>query len=526
MTVPRSVRPAFDVPAFDVPPFDVNAPLSGSLGMPGWLADAAWPWRAVIIVVGSLLAVLPLLSVHHLPLVDYPNHLGRLQIYVDLPNSPALREFYTWQWGLIPNLAVDLLVIPFTWVMMVEPAANTVILLSFLVTMVGVMAVDRQLNGAEWGLSVFGGLLLYNGAFRYGFVNYTVTIGFALLAFALWLRFRTRVQGVGLVGFVLLGAILLILHLFGFGLYAVCVGGYEASVFWERIRAERWRVRAEYLVMPILAGVALLLPASLLLFSPASEVAGVTRWSTPLWKLEALLAPLFFNQPMIELPLIMLLIIVVGWGLLAGLLRVHGRMVLPLAVLALLFLAMPRTLYNSNYADYRLLCGVSFFALASLRLRAGSGVRGQVIVVTLAFCLLIRVGSVLANWLPTQPILEEYGSALAEMPPGAKLLVLRGVLGSTSADRSPPLEHVPVFAGAKQGALVPYLFTHEATPIRLQPAVRDYGHFSPYPENATDMARYDYVLVLYQPEFRIPEGLSLQLLKQGMTYRLFRVTRA
>jgi hypothetical protein len=357
--------------------------------------------------------VLPILSVKHLPLVDYPNHLGRFQIYVDLPNSPSLQAFYQWQWGIIPNLAVDILVIPFTWILPVEPAANTVILLSFLVTMAGTMFLDRQLNGPAWGLSVFTGLVLYSGAFRYGFVNYTITAGFAVFAFGLWVRYRDRVLG-----------------------------------------------------------------------------------------------------------------LTVALGLWAGVLRVYSRMVLPLGILAVLFLAIPRTLFNSNYADFRLPYGVTFFALASLRLQPTSGAKGRLILGILTVCLVVRIGSLLANWLPSQPILAEYEHALDQVPPGAKVLALMGRLGSASANRSPSLEHVPVFAGARRGALVPYTFTHEATPIRLRPEYQSYWTFDPRPETAADMARYDYVLFLHKPDITIPPGVvRLDRIGQGKAYTLFRVIR-
>jgi len=471
-----------------------------------------------------LLAVLPLLAVKHLPLVDYWNHLGRYQIHHDLPISPTLRDFYVWNWAIIPNLAVDILVIPFTWFLPVEPAANTVILLSFIVTIAGTMFLDRQLNGQGWGLSVFTGLILYSGAFRYGFVNFTVTVGFAVWAFGFWVRWRERVLGPGFLGFVALGAFLLIMHLYGIGLYAVCVGGYELSVLWERWRADG-RLKPEQFRMPVAAAASLLVPASLLLFSPTSEGVGVFRWSTPLWKLEALLSPFFFNQPYVELPLMAVFLGTIAFGLWCGVLRVHRRMVLPLAILGMLFLLVPRTLYTSNYADYRLLCGVSFFALASLRLQPYAGSKGRIIIGLFAACLIVRIGSIIANWLPAQPILAEYQHALDPVQPGEKVLAVLGSLGSASANRSPSLEHVPVFAGAKRGALVPYTFTNEATPIQLRPAWKSYWHFDPRPENAADMARYDYVLFLHMPDIAIPPGVKLVQIGQGKTYTLFRVTR-
>ena len=88
----------------------------------------------LVIVLAILVAVLPLLLVSHLPLVDYPNHLAQFEIYRLLPTSAPLRAFWRWEWAVIPNLAVEVIIIPFTWVMRTEPAANLVMLCSLIVT--------------------------------------------------------------------------------------------------------------------------------------------------------------------------------------------------------------------------------------------------------------------------------------------------------------------------------------------------------------------------------------------------------
>jgi hypothetical protein len=80
--------------------------------------------RALIVLAVVALSILPLLSVTHLPLVDYPNHLARYQIYQNLASSEFLRRFYEFHWAYIPNLAQDLIVIPFAQILPIEPAAR------------------------------------------------------------------------------------------------------------------------------------------------------------------------------------------------------------------------------------------------------------------------------------------------------------------------------------------------------------------------------------------------------------------
>jgi hypothetical protein len=318
------------------------------------------------------------------------------------------------------------------------------------------MLVDYRLNGRQWGLSIFGGIFLYNGALRFGFVNYVTGVGFALLAFACWLRYRAAVAGPAFPIFLGLGIFLMVMHLYAFGLYALCVGCYELTILWEKSRSPAG-LQAPDMRIALAALAALILPCATLLFSPTSEGAGVLRWSSLEWKAEGLVSPIFFTQPYVELPLLGFLGILLLAGLFSGMLRVHRRMVLALAAFVLLWLAMPRTLFGSNYADYRLLPAVSFFLLASLRLDLRATSHMKFAYILLAGLLVVRVGSIMAEWLPEQAIIGEYDQAFAKLPPGSLVMVLEGSTGSGSADRRPPLEHVPVFFAAKHEDFVPYI---------------------------------------------------------------------
>ena len=59
-----------------------------------------------------LLSLVPLTLTGVLPLVDYPNHLARMDILARLPQAPVLQSYYALAWRPIPDLAMDLLVPP------------------------------------------------------------------------------------------------------------------------------------------------------------------------------------------------------------------------------------------------------------------------------------------------------------------------------------------------------------------------------------------------------------------------------
>ena len=40
---------------------------------------------------------------------------------------------------------------------------------------------------------------------------------------------------------------------------------------------------------------------------------------------------------------------------------------------------------------------------------------------------------------------------------------------------------------------------------------------------ARQMARYEYLLTIYRPDFTVPEGLKLEEMARGMSYTLYRI---
>lgn len=71
-------------------------------------------FRAFAVLFAALfaLAAAPLWQVEILPLFDYPNHLARMGLLAELPQSATLRQAYEAVWRPIPNVAMDAIVPP------------------------------------------------------------------------------------------------------------------------------------------------------------------------------------------------------------------------------------------------------------------------------------------------------------------------------------------------------------------------------------------------------------------------------
>ena len=440
--------------------------------------------RILLLIVPTVIfPILPVILFSHLPLLDYPNHLAELEIRKALPSNPHLANFYQFSWKIIPNMALDLLATPFLRSLDVEIIGRLIIIYTFILICTAGILLDQELNQENWGLSLFSGLLLYNGPFMDGFINYIVGIGIAILFFWIWVRYRDKCIGGRIVIFTVLGAIVCMMHFWAFLLYGLCIAGYECPIFWEKLAIEpRVRVRTSLFKIPVTAAISLLVPLMAVIYlSPSRDYeqptwgppwGARTVWDLVKWKAEGLASPIFTRQIPFEKPLLVAILAIFVLSLATRMMVVKSRMLIPLAACGAVFIVMPNGLAGSLYDDYRLPAGIAFFALARIGWRKTSGPRIRVVRLLLSICVLFRVGSVLSAWSTAQPIIAEYDTALQLVPPGSRLLVLNNSYGM--------LFHVPVLAAAKQRVFVPYTFTNDTGPrgiqlLDLMPSYRDYA---------------------------------------------------
>jgi hypothetical protein len=171
--------------------------------------------------------VLPLLTVDVPPLLDYPNHLGRIFVLAALPTDPVLAQFYTARWSIIPNLALDLAGPPLLHVLPVHVAGRLLIAAALLLPVFGTVAYNTALGGRWWSLCV--GLVAFNSCLLSGFLNFEIGLGVALLLAAAWLRWR-EIRPVRAVTMAMLGAaVLFACHLMGVVFFGLLIGSIELS---------------------------------------------------------------------------------------------------------------------------------------------------------------------------------------------------------------------------------------------------------------------------------------------------------
>jgi hypothetical protein len=495
--------------------------------------------RRLVTAIGIIFSIVPILLFSRLPLVDYPNHLAELQIRKTITSNVHIASFYEFSWKFTPHLGLDLFATPFLPFFSVETTGRLVIVLSFGIICLGTLLLDRELNRDDWGLSLFSGIFLYNAAFMWGFISYIIGVGFAVLSFWLWVQYRDEAGPIRSVGFTVFAMIISVIHIWAFVIYGIWLAGYECSILWENRMIDR-RLRVGQLRTSCAAAVTLILPllAVVCLSSVSSNyketVWGLEHWgasrfwgSLVTWKSEVFASPIYTGQNVMEKPLLITVLAIFVLALGTRTITINSRMRVPLAVSGVILIIMPNQLAGFWFTDYHLPSGFVFFALPSMAWRQTSRLKIKIVNLLLVICMIIRVGSIIWSWEPTQTIIEEYDRALKLVPPGSRLLVLFG-------SENVRLLHIPVLAAAKQGVFVPYTWTSESGVgwtgvymLRVKPDFRHYLRDSPTAlTSVRHVNRYDYLLEVGKIEAPIPDSVSLNEIARGQTFTLYRIEQA
>ena len=414
----------------------------------------------------GIVTLSPLLWVRIPPLVDYPNHLARMWILVHGAEIPALAASYAVHWRILPDLAMDLVVSALSWVMPVEQAGRAFVALTMLALVAGTLTLHRVLHRRLEAWPICSVLFVYNAALYWGFLNCLFATGIYLFAFSGWIATRHWRWGPRILTFSAVASLLLILHLFAFGLYGLSVGSYELA---SRITGRRLTLRslAEWckILVQFVPGV-MLWYASL-----AHSGSTATSYGDPIFKIYALISPFTFGVQPTPLDLLIGLvgILFLAFATITGSLKIAREMRVPLVVITLLLLVVPHRVSGAAFADIRLPVALVFVLIASTRFEASHKPAILSFAALASLALGLRVWAVTQTWSDYDHWFTEFREASAVIPPGAKLVVvatplpgqeqLPGVPESLAKLESFPFIHMGALAVTDRGVFFPYLFT-------------------------------------------------------------------
>ena len=375
-----------------------------------------WWWAALLGMCCVLLS--PLLVVDVPPLLDYPNHLARAFVLASLPGDAVLGRFYAPHWTIIPNLALDLIAPPLIHWLPVHVVGRLLIAIAVLLPVVGAVAYNTALGGRWWSLGV--GLVAYNSCLIYGFLNFSISLGLALLLAAAWLRWREmrpyRAVTVAMVGELALFAC----HLMGLVCFALLIGSTELS------RLYRYQGNGLPGAMLRRSGVLLLVfaaPLALYAVSQLGQLGGDAEYEALGPKLIQLITTFSSYDAGLDGLTACIVIGVLVTSLVTGNGRFPGPAAYAVGALAVVYFAAPNAWKGTYLLDTRIAIMLGFMMFAGFVPRGWPGSVGRPIAVTIVGLFLIRMTLLLVVWADHRADLADLRRVLQPVQPGQAVFV-------------------------------------------------------------------------------------------------------
>lgn len=405
--------------------------MQGGFDTPRW-----WQTRWFVLF-AAVVAALPLLWPDVPPTVDLPGHMARYRVQLSHDQVPWLNEWYRFEWSLIGNLGLDLLIIPLEPIFGLELAVKLLVIAIPVLTVTGLLWIAREVHGRIPATALFALPLAYNYAFHFGFANFGLSMALALNAFALWLRLarlgKIRLRA---IVFVPIGLVVWVCHATGWGTLGVLCFSAELirqhdlrgprSGPWHADFVQRW-------VVPwIWAGVhcLVLAPPALLMLAWRSggDVGGKTgdwfNWRAKIWWVLMVMRD---RWQLFDIACLGVIYLILFKGVRDPNIEYSRHLGLSALFMIAVFLLLPRVVFGSAYADMRLAPYMIAIAVIALRPKPGLSIRGAQLLAAagLAF-FLVRMGATGWSYVIYDKSYDRELKALEHVPVGAKLLSFVG----------------------------------------------------------------------------------------------------
>lgn len=378
--------------------------------------DAAPGFRSVAFpgVLASLLAIAPVLAAHHLPVVDAPGHEARLAVLWRLLHDGAASPFYAASSFFLPNIAFDAAGLPFAGLLGPEAIGRAFFALTLLLTLWGVLILNRTVIGRWSFLPLFTASLLYNFITIMGFLGYAFGVALALWSLAGRVALgRSRPVSASLFGSAA-GILLLFSHAFAFGAYAVTL----ATLLAAAVIGQRLRVRTA-----LIAGLEFVPAAGLFLMMPISGERHFEYLHPYTWVKTTGLAEAMTSGCLIgDMAFIVGVIAVIWLAAISVKARLAPGFALVVAVLSGLYFALPYELGSGSNVDKRLPIVIAFLALAGTDIRVRRDRTSRLLAAILVAALVVKQGALASLWHSFDPAIDAAVSALEALPPGSVVM--------------------------------------------------------------------------------------------------------
>ena len=409
------------------------------------VADAARPWweRPWFLALVVLATMVPLLYPPVPPLVDLLGHMGRYRVELDLDHSPWLQRYYDYHWAAIGNLGVDLLVIPLGKLFGLELAVKLIVLAIPPLTAAGFLWVAREVHGRIPPTVFFALPFIYGYPFLFGFVNFTLSVALAFLAFGLWLRLG-RLERTGLRSwlFAPISLVVFFCHTYGWGLLGLMCFSADAVRLHDRGRSW-WRAGLEAALHTSVMALPILV---MLIWRSETHGGETSSWFE--WKIKWrwIYSALRDRWKWFDIGSLAAAALAFLYAIFSRKLTLSRNLAFSAIVLAACFAMLPRIIFGSAYADMRLVPYLMAVALLAIRFRGAPDRRTAQVLAVLG--LVFFATRTAANTISLGIAANDQSAKLQAvdlMPRGARVISMVGM---------PCQEYWPMLRNGHLGAMV------------------------------------------------------------------------
>jgi hypothetical protein len=446
--------------------------------------------------------LLPLFVVEIPPILDYPNHLGRIWLLSLHGRDPTLSRMYAPDWHLIPNLAIDVVVPPLLRVFPLYAAGRVALAMTLLLPVTGTIVLHRAIH-RRWSVWPLASCLIaYNVVFLLGFMNFLLGVGVALLTAAAWTALRPRRPLLATLALSIGATAIFFCHVVALLLLVVIVVCTQAESLITRLR------RRERLLRTIMHDAAecaagFLMPACLYLDSSFDTAGGNIEYLPVKMKLVELLSPVLTYDVTLDV----LTAVVISGCVVTFLMWRGDKTVLPVrigfatGVLLLMFVAAPFRAKGGAWLDLRFPVMAAFLLFAGLAPPALPRMFGICAGLAIGMLFVLRTAKVVEVWYAHEAYVDTLRGVVAQIPPGSRVIVARTdpqlnrrwwhevppgrrLIGFGSAD-----DHLAVLLLIERRAFSPLLFANPTQqPIQVLKPYRKLSVPSGYPPDYARLA--------------------------------------
>ena len=471
-------------------------------------------------------SVLPVLLARYPASVNYLNHLARLHILAAQPDSPV-RQFYEIHWGLIPNLAVDLL-----WAALHRVASPEAVLKGALVAAtvtlgLSVWFLHRSFFSRTQPTVLLGAICLLNLSSAVGMINFALGLPLIFLALGGWIRMGGEVTGRSLLLLNVIGAAAYFAHIAALAALALTIATYHCLQPPRSARA--MLVRAVQLIPGFLLPALLILGGAIERWHEATSRTGApidfttTKAFTPV-------AAFFSGRTATDIAALCATaaIVILCRG------SIVPRLKPVLAIWVAVILAAPSSIGTADLIDTRLVVIPVLLYLSAIAFEP-KPIRASGLAMLAASLVIIRVLILVPSLRVHDAHVRSFRAIDGQVERGARVIVATATASGCDSVHSWDLleEHVPSLLSIDRDAFVSNVFAgegmqpirwklnllHTAKPNLIAPS------FSELENTAMYMGwrdHYDYLAL----RDCLPERAPLQellLVARSDTYRIYKV---